>query len=101
MEQTWVPPVGGSRLFSRDYVSLNFSFPAIMTIAVTTHYVSPSDSSSPALAFQVTSMVNSYMVWGGIAQGTPEEVESAASNGRLAQDWACAMPPSKVLYLLT
>ncbi|KIJ49671.1 hypothetical protein M422DRAFT_205182 [Sphaerobolus stellatus SS14] len=66
-----------------------------MTITVTTHYVPPNDSSSPALAFQITSMVNSYMIWGGITQGGPEDVETAAANGRLAQDWACAMPPSK------
>ena len=64
---------------------------------VSFHYIPPLDSSSPALAFQVTSLVDSYMIWAGITEGNADDVHTAASKGRLTQEWACAMPSLKVL----
>ncbi|VDC06948.1 unnamed protein product [Peniophora sp. CBMAI 1063] len=45
----------------------------------------------PAIAVQVTCLVNSYMIWAG-ATGE-EDATSAVKAGRLVADWACAMPP--------
>jgi proteasome assembly chaperone 4 len=64
---------------------------------ISSHFIPPLNSSSPALAFQVTSLVDSYMIWAGIMEGNAEDVHNAASRGRLTQDWACAMPSLKVL----
>ncbi|KAF8588722.1 hypothetical protein K439DRAFT_1334796 [Ramaria rubella] len=63
-----------------------------MVISVSTYYIPPIHINSPPLAFQVTSLIDSYMIWIGIMEGTAENVHAAASNGRLAQEWACAMP---------
>ncbi|KAI0000516.1 hypothetical protein BJV77DRAFT_907981, partial [Russula vinacea] len=54
--------------------------------------------SSPALALQVTCLVDSYMLWIGV---TEEELEEKASDailqGHLGKDWAVSMPPWKTL----
>ena len=68
-------------------------------IGISSHYVPPFNSSSPALAFQVTSLVDSYMIWVGVTDGRPEDVQSAASRGTLTQDWACAMPSLNVRHI--
>ncbi|EIN11884.1 hypothetical protein PUNSTDRAFT_37554, partial [Punctularia strigosozonata HHB-11173 SS5] len=49
----------------------------------------------PALALQVTSLVDSYMLWVGTTEAKEEDVKSgsAIEQGVLARDWACAMPP--------
>ncbi|KAF8518768.1 hypothetical protein JB92DRAFT_2901589 [Gautieria morchelliformis] len=65
------------------------------TVNVSSHFIPPLNSSSPALAFQVTSLVDSYMIWAGIMEGHAEDVHNAASHGRLTQEWACAMPSLK------
>lgn len=69
----------------------------VESIQVSSHYVPPVNSTSPALAFQVTSLVDSYMIWAGIMEGNAEDVHNAASHGRLTQEWACAMPSLQVL----
>ncbi|KAF8520411.1 hypothetical protein BU17DRAFT_46552 [Hysterangium stoloniferum] len=65
------------------------------SIQVTSQYVPALNSSFPGLAFQVTSLVDSYMIWIGTMPGSSNDVQLAVANGRLVQDWACAMPPSK------
>ena len=61
-------------------------------ISVNSKYIAPSDPSLPALALQITSLVDSYMIWVGVTNQLPESVESAARSGLLCRDWACAMP---------
>lgn len=75
-------------------------FTMVQTIKVSSHYIPPVNSSSPALAIQVTSLVDSYMIWAGIAEGNAEDVHSAASQGRLTQEWACAMPSLKKVHVI-
>ena len=61
-------------------------------ITVETRYVPSPDGVVPALAVQVVSMVDSYMVWIGATELGPDAVVRAPAQGRLARDWACAMP---------
>ncbi|EIM81218.1 uncharacterized protein STEHIDRAFT_42849, partial [Stereum hirsutum FP-91666 SS1] len=50
--------------------------------------------SLPTLALQVTSLVNSYMLWIGTTRGEEsKKAEEAVMGGCVARDWACAMPP--------
>ena len=65
-------------------------------IHVQTRYIPPSESSLPPLAVRTTILVDTYMVWAGATDQPPEEVENAPSQGFLARDWACAMPPRDV-----
>lgn len=57
-----------------------------------TKYISPSDSSLPAVALQITRMVDSYMLWVGTTENMAEDVAKAPMQGNLCRDWACAMP---------
>ncbi|KAF9529202.1 hypothetical protein CPB83DRAFT_852850 [Crepidotus variabilis] len=53
-----------------------------------------SDPTMPSLVIQVTQMVNTYMLWVGVASSHDSEAgENAVVDGRLCKDWACAMPP--------
>ena len=61
-------------------------------ISVSSNYIAPSDPSLPALALQITSLVDSYMIWVGATNQPPESVQNAARSGSLCRDWACAMP---------
>ena len=61
-------------------------------ISVETRHISPSDSSLPALALQVTRLVDSYVLWIGTTELLPDEVQKAPLYGRFARDLACAMP---------
>ncbi|KAF8070607.1 hypothetical protein FPV67DRAFT_1561372 [Lyophyllum atratum] len=63
------------------------------SISVDTKYLAPSDPSLPALALQVTRLVDSYMLWIGTTDRSAEDVYEAATQGSLCKDWACAMPP--------
>lgn len=65
-------------------------------ISVDVQHVAPSDPSLPSLAVQVTRLVDSYMLWVGINEDLPEDVQSAPSKGNLGRDWACAMPSTNV-----
>ncbi|GBE80682.1 hypothetical protein SCP_0304010 [Sparassis crispa] len=61
-------------------------------IHVKTRYIPPPEPSLPALAVQVTEMVDSYMLWIGTTNEPAESVQNAPLQGCLARDWACAMP---------
>ncbi|KZT10956.1 uncharacterized protein LAESUDRAFT_741287 [Laetiporus sulphureus 93-53] len=61
-------------------------------ISFRTRHVRPADPSLPALALQVTHLIDSYMLWVGTTDETAEEVYKAPLQGNLARDWACAMP---------
>lgn len=65
-------------------------------IQVETKYIPPSDLSLPAIAVQVTRLVGSYMLWVGTTDVAAEDVRKAPLQGRLAKDWACAMPTKDV-----
>ncbi|KIJ68003.1 hypothetical protein HYDPIDRAFT_148213 [Hydnomerulius pinastri MD-312] len=61
-------------------------------IDVRTKYVSPSEPALPALGLHITTLVDSYMVWVGVTEESPETVQNAPRSGSLCKDWACAMP---------
>ncbi|KAF6763113.1 hypothetical protein DFP72DRAFT_986861 [Ephemerocybe angulata] len=56
-------------------------------------YLASSTPSLPGLVLQVTQLVDSYMLWVGISDGGPDDIERVASQGSLCKDWAVAMPP--------
>ncbi|KZV74452.1 hypothetical protein PENSPDRAFT_626008 [Peniophora sp. CONT] len=62
-----------------------------MSIRVETRFQPPQEDGIPAIALQVTCLLNSYMIWAG-ATGD-EDAQTAVNAGRLVADWACAMPP--------
>lgn len=66
-----------------------------MSISTVTKYLPPGDPTMPGLALQITQLVDSYMIWVGVAESS-EGVERASVEGKLCQDWACAMPPKRV-----
>ncbi|EGO25257.1 hypothetical protein SERLADRAFT_465133 [Serpula lacrymans var. lacrymans S7.9] len=66
--------------------------PSRPTISVQTKYIPASDPSLPALALRTTVLVDSYMLWIGTTEGSPEDAQTAPLQGTLARDWACAMP---------
>jgi hypothetical protein len=70
--------------------------PASSPITITTTYLAASKPSLPGLVLQVTQLVDSYMLWIGIATGGPEDKEGAVAQGSLCKDWAVAMPPREV-----
>lgn len=69
-------------------------------IRVKTRHVPPFDSSLPALAVQVTQLVDSYMLWVGTTDESAGDVEKAPLQGYLSKDWACAMPARDVSLML-
>ncbi|KAG1715758.1 hypothetical protein ID866_1426 [Astraeus odoratus] len=56
-------------------------------------YIPPSECELPALALQVIRLVDSFMLWLGVTEGSPGDVQRAPRLGSLCKDWACAMPP--------
>jgi len=67
-------------------------------IKIVSKQLAGSDSSLPSLVMQIICLVDSYMIWVGTtsdSQGEQAEggAELAPLQGRLARDWACAMPP--------
>ena len=62
-----------------------------MAIGVRVHKVDTGIAIFPPIVVQVTELVDSYMIWVGVDDvgGTAED---AVARGRLAKDWACAMP---------
>ncbi|GJJ06325.1 hypothetical protein Clacol_000516 [Clathrus columnatus] len=64
-------------------------------ITVSSHVAPPVDVYSPSIVFQITSLIDSYMIWVSAVQGLPENPSQVARDGRLSHDWACAMPPAK------
>ncbi|KAF8499736.1 hypothetical protein F5888DRAFT_1610719 [Russula emetica] len=66
-------------------------------ISVETKYFPSSGASSPALALQVTCLVDSYMLWIGVTEELEENASRAILQGHLGKDWAVSMPPWKTL----
>lgn len=60
-----------------------------------------SDPSLPSLVLQITQLVDTYMLWIGIADGdmAVSGTEKTVLRGHLCNDWACAMPPRVVGFL--
>jgi len=56
------------------------------------NYYPSSDATTPAIVCQVTSLVDSYMLWIGATEEREENAAIAVLNGHLGRDWACAMP---------
>jgi proteasome assembly chaperone 4 len=65
-------------------------------ISVETKYFPSSGASSPALALQVTCLVDSYMLWIGVTEELEENASRAILQGHLGKDWAVSMPPWRV-----
>ncbi|KAF9452703.1 hypothetical protein P691DRAFT_618052, partial [Macrolepiota fuliginosa MF-IS2] len=63
-------------------------------ISTKTKYVAPVDASMPGLAVEVTQLVDSCMIWIGVAE-SPETVGRASVQGKLCRDWAVAMAPRR------
>ena len=63
-------------------------------ISVETRYVPSPDGVQPALAVQVTRLVDSMLVWVGATVLGPDEVERAPMSGHLTRDWAVGMSGS-------
>jgi Proteasome assembly chaperone 4 len=85
--------------YSRTGVPLTFMSSTPYAISAQTKYLAAADPSLPALALQVTRLVDSYMLWIGTTELSPEDVSKAPSQGSLARDWACAMPAITVCFL--
>ena len=72
-------------------------------IKIVSKQLTGSDTSLPPLSMQIICLVDSYMIWvgttsdvqGGQVEGGPE---LAPLQGNLARDWACAMPPVRVVH---
>lgn len=65
----------------------------VCIMLVTTKCLESRNASLPSLVLQVTQLVDSYMLWIGVSEGSPDDAEVAVMRGRLSKDWACAMPP--------
>lgn len=65
-------------------------------INVETKHLASTDPSLPSLALQVIELVESYMIWVGIARGG--SLQDAVLAGSLGKDWACAMPPNVCMH---
>ena len=61
-------------------------------IRVETRYFPPAEPALPALALQITRLVNTCMLWVGTTEVEAENVQKAPLQGSLSKDWACAMP---------
>ncbi|KAI0744059.1 hypothetical protein C8Q80DRAFT_1184818 [Daedaleopsis nitida] len=72
----------------------NIQRPGIMEprIHVETRYIPPAEMAVPALAVQITRLVDTYMLWVGTTDVEEKDVHNAPSQGCLGRDWACAMP---------
>lgn len=77
-------------------LQLPFQKMAAPPISITTRYLESKTPGLPALVLQVTSLVDSYMVWVGISSAGPEAKERTVAQGLLCRDWAVAMPPRPV-----
>ncbi|TFY74332.1 hypothetical protein EWM64_g9680 [Hericium alpestre] len=66
--------------------------PPSPAIHVSSHRIAPASPTAPTLVVQVTHLVDSYMLWVGVADEPHVPEEQVIRNGHLARDWACAMP---------
>ncbi|TDL25913.1 hypothetical protein BD410DRAFT_742237 [Rickenella mellea] len=67
---------------------------SLVHIREDTKYFPATQDGIPALALQVTYLVDLYMFWVGVTEESAENVTKAISEGNLTKDWACAMPPN-------
>lgn len=67
-----------------------------MSISVHTAFYAGRDASEMGIVVEVTVLRGSYMIWAGTTAVGEEDKEKAVAAGRLARDWACAMPPGEV-----
>jgi proteasome assembly chaperone 4 len=72
------------------------SNPAELGISVSTAFLESRKPTLPSLALQVTTLVDSYMLWVGVCDGSAESKERAIIQGNLCKDWAVAMSPRMV-----
>ncbi|KAF7315487.1 Protein kinase [Mycena indigotica] len=61
-------------------------------ISIQRRFLAGRDESQRGLVVETTLLKGTCMFWVGPC-GSEEEMESAVEQGRLARDWACAMPP--------
>lgn len=59
-------------------------------ISVTTKSTSTPDGAAKLVA-QITTLVDSYMIWLGSVETSQDSDQAAIQGGRLCTDWACAM----------
>jgi hypothetical protein len=62
-------------------------------ISVHREYFPGNDPSQTGIVVETTVLKGAYMFWAGTC-ASEEEKDSAVETGRLAKDWACAMPPN-------
>ncbi|KAJ7091195.1 hypothetical protein C8R44DRAFT_546031, partial [Mycena epipterygia] len=67
-----------------------------MSISVKTQYFAGRDASEAAMVVEITVLQGSYMIWAGTTAVGEDEKGQAVEGGRLARDWAVAMPPGVV-----
>ena len=72
-----------------------------MVKTVTRYFSADENTGLPAIIVQVTCWTASYMVWAGTTDEAIDEQDTTritglVEQGRLGQDWACAMPSPKV-----
>ena len=72
-----------------------------MVKTVTRYFPAEEDTGLPAIVVQVICWTGSFMVWAGttdeaIDKQDTTRITSLVEQGRLGQDWACAMPSPKV-----
>ncbi|KAJ6594103.1 hypothetical protein B0H19DRAFT_1093812 [Mycena capillaripes] len=64
------------------------------SISVHREYFPGNDPSQTGIVVETTVLKGgAYMFWAGMC-ASEEEKDGAVERGRLARDWACAMPPS-------
>ncbi|KAI1794083.1 hypothetical protein LXA43DRAFT_997584 [Ganoderma leucocontextum] len=61
-------------------------------IRVETRHFPPAEPALPALAVQITRLVDTCMLWVGTTDVEAEDIQQAPLQGSLSKDWACAMP---------
>ena len=89
-------PLTKLEFYNYNYWKTSVSLPMITTEI---RHFPPLEDSLPAIVIQVTSLVNSYMVWIGTTDRRPEDIQKVPLEGNLCRDWACAMPPVSVRVL--
>ena len=70
-------------------------------IQVETRYVPSAEVGLPALAVQITRLVDTYMLWVGTTDSEEDAVQNAPLQGCLGKDWACAMPSKELVSCTT
>lgn len=85
----------------KDKLRPNLDLTPRMVKTVTRYFPAEEDTGLPAIVVQVTCWTGSFIVWAGttdeaIDKQDTTKIASLVEQGRLGQDWACAMPSPKV-----